>query len=276
MKKKIARLFSVALVVCLVSALMQAAAFAKVDRAPQMANEAYTFKSVRTGAGGGFIVDVIFHPKQQNLIYAKTDMGGVYRWNQSSSTWTQLMNWVTADNWNWTGGESVAIDPSDPSRLYIAGGTYTNGWAKDNGVILRSTDQGNTFQVTQMPFKMGGNMPGRGMGERLAVDPNKGSILFFGARDGKGLWKSSDYGVTWSQVTNFPVTGVYAEDPNDTQFDYNNHPVGIPWIVFDPSTGTAGNATQTIYVGVADGRSGQPTIYRSTNGGLTWTAIPGQ
>ena len=273
MKRIFGRIFIIGLVVCLVSGLIGVAAFA----APAAAGtQAYTFKNVYTGAGGGFLVDVIFHPAQQNLIYAKTDIGGVYRWNQSTGKWIQLLNWVPSDKWSWTGGESVAIDPSDPNKLYIAGGTYTNSWDPNNGVIMRSSDQGNTFQITQMPFKMGGNMPGRGMGERLAVDPNKGSILYFGARDGQGLWKSSDSGVTWSKVTNFPVTGVYAEDPNDTQFDYNNHPVGIPWVIFDKSTGTPGNATQTIYVGVADGRSGQPNIYQSTNGGSTWSAVPGQ
>ena len=277
MKKIYGRLSVIVLVVCLLTGLVGAVAFAKGTAAPATAgSQAYNWKHVYTGAGGGFIVDVIFHPTQQNLIYAKTDMGGVYRWNQATGRWIQLMDWVTGDNWSWTGGESIAIDPSDPNKLYIAGGTYTNAWDPNNGVILRSNDKGATFSVTQMSFKMGGNMPGRGMGERLAVDPNKGSILYFGARDGKGLWKSVDSGVTWSQVTNFPVTGVYMEDPNDTTYDYGNHAVGIPWVIFDKSTGTAGNATQTIYVGVADGRSGQPNIYRSTNGGSTWSALAGQ
>ncbi len=264
--------------VCLLSGLLGVAVFAKGAAAPAAvpASQAYNWKPVYTGAGGGFIVDVIFHPTQQNLIYVKTDMGGFYRWNQSTGKWIQLMNWVPGDNWNWTGGESMAIDPSDPNKLYLAGGTYTNSWDPSNGVIMRSNDKGNTFAITQMPFKMGGNMPGRGMGERLVVDPNKGSILYFGARDGKGLWKSSDSGVTWSQVANFPATGVYMEDPNDTVYDYGNHAVGIPWVIFDKSTGTTGNATQTIYVGVADGRSAQPNIYVSNNGGSTWAALAGQ
>ena len=32
-------------------------------------------------------------------------------------------------------------------------------------------------------------MPGRGLGERLAIDPNRPSVLYFGARSGNGLWK---------------------------------------------------------------------------------------
>src|SRR5450631_1649644 len=128
------------------------------------ASQSYTWKSVVTGGGGGFIVNIVFNRKQKDLIYACTDIGGAYRWNASTSTWTQLLNWVTPANWNMSGVESLATDPVDPTRLYIAAGTYTNSWASQNGVILRSTDQGKTFQQTPMPFKIGGNMPGRGMG----------------------------------------------------------------------------------------------------------------
>src|SRR5687767_9973167 len=99
MKKTIVRkIFLIALVVCLLSVLLQVSVSAQAPMAPLLASQAYNFKSVRTGASGGFVVDMIFHPTQQNLIYAKTDIGGVYRWNQSSGTWTQLLNWVTAEN----------------------------------------------------------------------------------------------------------------------------------------------------------------------------------
>src|SRR5579883_157572 len=238
-------------------------------------SQAYAWQNVVTGGGGGFVVDVIFNPKQKDLIYARTDIGGAYRWNPSSGTWTQLLGWVTPAEWNWAGVESLATDPVNPNRLYIAAGLYTNSWTTMNGAILRSTDQGNTWQITQLPFKVGGNMPGRGMSERLAVDPNDDAILYYGARSGHGLWKSTDYGATWSQVTNFPDTGPYAENPSDSS-GYQSDPDGVVWVTFDPSTGTAGSPTKTIYVGVADNRSGADNIYRSTDGGATWAAIPGE
>ena len=42
---------------------------------------------------------------------------------------------------------------------------YTNSWDPNNGQIMRSSDYGKTWAVTKLPFKVGGNMPGRGMGE---------------------------------------------------------------------------------------------------------------
>ncbi|MBO0799261.1 MAG: xyloglucanase, partial [Blastocatellia bacterium] len=123
---------------------------------------------------------------------------------------------------------------------------------------------------TDLPFKIGGNMPGRSMGERLAIDPNRNSILYLGARSGNGLWRSTDYGVTWSKVSNFPNAGTYVQDPSSS---YTGDIVGVVWVTFDPKTGTPGNTTQTIYVGVADKGT---SIYRSTDGGVSWSAVPGQ
>lgn len=49
---------------------------------------------------------------------------------------------------------------------------YTNNYDPNNGTILISHDRGDSFTAAPLPFKVGGNMPGRGLGERLAVDPN--------------------------------------------------------------------------------------------------------
>ncbi len=271
MKKLLGRLFFIVLIVCVLSSLVGLVVFAAPARAGA---QAYTFKNV-VHNGGGYIVNVIFNPSQRDLIYAKTDMGGAYRWEPATKTWTQLLNWISADDWNWTGIESIATDPVNPNNLYIAVGTYVNDWAPTNGAILRSSDKGATFTRVDMPFKMGGNMNGRGMGERLAIDPNKNNILYFGARDGNGLWKSTDFGVTWAKVTNFPDVGTFVAVPND-QWNYLRYAVGIPWVIFDKSSGVSGTATPHIYVGVATNSSGAYNIYRSTDSGATWAPVPGQ
>ena len=245
------------------------AAFTFQQPVKAFTTESYTWKNVNIGAGGGFVPGIIFNTKEKDLIYARTDIGGAYRWNPANNTWIPLTDWVGYDDWNKNGVDALATDPVDPNRVYMAVGTYTNSW-DTNGAILRSSDKGNTWQSTPLPFKVGGNMPGRSMGERLMIDPNKNSIIYFGARSGNGLWRSIDYGVTWSKVNSFTAVGTYIQNPGA---EYGSDPIGIAWITFDPRTGTPGNATQTIYVGVADKAN---SVYRSTDGGATWQAVPGQ
>ena len=45
--------------------------------------ENYEWGNVRFD-GGGFVSAVIFHPKAENLLYARTDVGGIYRFDFDS------------------------------------------------------------------------------------------------------------------------------------------------------------------------------------------------
>ncbi|MER5451064.1 cellulose binding domain-containing protein [Streptomyces sp. NPDC002764] len=236
-----------------------------------LAADTYTWKNARID-GGGFVPGIVFNRTEKNLAYARTDIGGAYRWQESTKTWTPLLDSVGWNEWGHTGVVSLASDSVNPDKVYAAAGTYTNSWDPTNGAVLRSADRGASWQKTDLPFKLGGNMPGRGMGERLAIDPNKDSVLYLGAPSGKGLWRSTDAGVTWSQVTSFPNPGNYQQDPSDTT-GYASDNQGIVWVTFDESTGTSGNATKTIYVGVADKDN---AVYRSTDAGTTWTRLAGQ
>ncbi|MFI6794021.1 cellulose binding domain-containing protein [Streptosporangium canum] len=235
------------------------------------AAEPYEWKNVRID-GGGFVPGIVFNQTEKNLIYARTDIGGAYRWEQASRSWTPLLDWVGWDRWGYNGVVSLATDPVETSRVYVAAGMYTNDWDPDNGAILRSADKGRTWQATALPFKLGGNMPGRGMGERLAVDPNDNAVVYLGAPDGNGLWRSTDKGVTWAKVASFPNPGNYAQDPSDPS-GYLSHRPGVVWVTFDPSSATAGTRTQRIYVGVADKEN---TVYSSADAGVTWTRVAGQ
>ncbi|WP_369263887.1 cellulose binding domain-containing protein [Streptomyces sp. R35] len=236
-----------------------------------LAADTYTWNNARID-GGGFVPGIVFNRSEKNLAYARTDIGGAYRWVESSKTWTPLLDSVGFADWGHTGVVSLASDSVDPNKVYAAVGTYTNSWDPTNGAVLRSSDRGASWQKADLPFKLGGNMPGRGMGERLAVDPNKNSVLYLGAPSGKGLWRSTDSGASWSQVTNFPNVGNYVQDSTDTS-GYASDNQGIVWVTFDESTGTSGSATQTVYVGVADKDN---AVYRSTDGGATWSRLAGQ
>ncbi|HKF49457.1 MAG TPA: xyloglucanase [Terracidiphilus sp.] len=236
----------------------------------------YQFQNVDIGGGGGFITGIIFSTAQPGLVYARTDIGGAYRFDQGSGSWVPLLDWVSYPDWNLSGVESIAIDPEKPHRVYLAVGTYTNNYSSQNGAILRSENDGHTFKRTDLPFKVGSNMPGRGMGERLAIDPNNDRVLYLGTRSGNGLWRSTDGGSTWAQVASFPDTGPYHEPSGGPSDTYDNDPIGVVWETFDPRTTVrAGNmnVSKNIYVGVADPAS---SLWQSSDGGQTWTAVANQ
>ncbi|PYG86534.1 dockerin type I repeat protein [Ruminiclostridium sufflavum DSM 19573] len=265
MRKKFISIAGLALAVALTASVT-----VPVNSAEAYSQQAYSWENVTIGGGGGFIPGIIYSQAEKDLIYARTDIGGAYRWNKDTSSWIPLMDSFDLDEYSYYGIDSLAADPVDPNRVYAAAGMYTNDWLPNTGAILRSEDKGATWEKTELPFKFGGNMPGRSMGERLAVDPNKNSILYLGTRCGNGLWKSTDYGETWAEVASFPNPGDYVYDP---AYDYSKDIIGVVWVAFDKSSSTSGNATKNIYVGVADK---EESIYRSTDGGVTWEAVPGQ
>ena len=218
-------------------------------------SQPYVWRNVAMG-GGGFVDGIVFHPSAKNLMYARTDVGGAYRWDDKRKEWIALTDWLSPAQGNFTGIESIALDPSDSNRVYLAAGTYSWG----DAAILRSDDQGRNFQRTDVPFKMGGNEAGRFNGERLAVDPNDGEILFFGSRH-DGLWKSNDRGATWRKVGGFP--SIQPDQPPPVSNTATNallrfrrgfgqqQAVGIVSVVFDPASGKPGSATPKIFAAVS-------------------------
>jgi photosystem II stability/assembly factor-like uncharacterized protein len=232
----------------------------------------YTWRSVPI-VGGGFVDGFVFHPTAKDVVYARTDIGGAYRRNPRSHQWEPMLDFLSYADLNLMGVESIALDPSDPKQVYLACGTYTAPEVPD-GAILRSSDQGRTFQRSNVPIKFGGNEAGRGNGERMAVDPNDGRILFLGTRK-SGLWKSTDGAASWTRVASFPsdVLTLSAEEAKLPAWSGGGRST-IVFVVFDPRSGGKGQASQTLFVGVSV--MGRPGLFRSDDAGNTWRAVPGQ
>jgi photosystem II stability/assembly factor-like uncharacterized protein len=218
----------------------------------------YTWSNVAIG-GGGFVSGIITTPAEQGLIFARTDVGGAYRWSEATKSWIPLTDWVSQNETGYLGVESIAIDPSAPNRVYLSVGIdyFNNG----KSAVLRSTNYGEEFEITDVTnlFRVHGNGMGRQTGEKLAVDPNLGSVVLCGTRR-NGLFKSNDFGESWSRLAGLAITTT----PNDN---------GISFVLFDKASGTAGSETPRLYVGVS--RSGSENLYVSDDAGVSFNPVAG-
>ena len=227
-----------------------------------------TWSNAKIG-GGGYVTGLIFHPTTANLLYARTDIGGAYRWNQATTSWVPLTDGFGAAESFFQGAESIALDPNDDQRVYMSTGLYNSDAATARLYI--SGDRGDHWTSVNLPFSTGANNRGRAIGERMMVDPNKPSILFYGSRTA-GLWKSADSGQTWAQVTSLSSVTMTAAQISAA----GGSAMGVGLVVYDTATNGTGTATQTIYAAVADYASVAglgSSLYKSTNGGASWSPV---
>jgi hypothetical protein len=206
----------------------------------------YSWQQIKLGAAG-FVTGMEIHPVTKSLKYIRTDVGGVYRW-QSWGTWLPVTEALCAEGYGSI--ESLALDPKNAQKLYVAA-TNPDEEATTSR-IYRSSDQGATWSYTTLPTPMAGNGSWRNGGERLAVDPNKGSILLFGSRKG-GLYRSTNSGVNWRSLA-LPSSGTSG--------------IGVTFVAFDKRTKKSDGSTAIVYVGVAG-----VGVYRSGNGGSSWQLL---
>jgi len=220
----------------------------------------YQWGNVAIG-GGGTVPGIVFHPQVPDLIYLHTDVGGAFRWDLVHQRWIPLLDWIDWTQDNLYGVESLAIDPGDISgnTVYVALGMYDINWATPpRGTIAKSMDRGKTWTLTSISGKIGPSSNwSQKFGGRLAVDPNLGSSIYY-ASAGDGLWRSMDAAKTWQQITSAPTGDLTGKG----QWGGS---IGLTFVVFDRSSGSAGSSTNIIYLGVWN-----EGIYQSTDAGQSW------
>jgi photosystem II stability/assembly factor-like uncharacterized protein len=211
--------------------------------------DAWTFVGLpESGAFGEMVV----HPTDPDLVYAaalgspfgKNSERGVYRSRDGGDTWENVL--FLSDS---TGAVALAMNPEDPSEIYAGmwrgerkPWTLVSGSAE--GGIYKTNDGGESWN------KLSGGLPGGLVGKvGLALSPANPRRIWamVEAEPGNGLWRSDDAGATWTFLT--------GDDNLAGRAFYYHH------VVADPRD------ENTVYVL-------NTRLYRSTDGGRTFTMIP--
>ncbi len=170
-----------------------------------------------------------------------------------------------------------------------------------NGGIARSADGGvsferrNTVEGVEVDEKLAVSFSlARADVTALAIDPQDSSNVYAGTKR-KGLYKSSDAGASWKEVT-FDARSVtsLAIDPRDSAVLYvaatwesrgslfKSKDAGESWerIYVEPVSDTEVMVVRIhpripdeMYIGTSINRSRKSTIARSRDGGITWDNI---
>lgn len=255
------------------------------------------------GRLAGRIMGIAPSPTDPNTLYVAAVGGGVWKTVNAGQSWTPL-----TDNQPSLVTSSIAVSRSDPNVIYA--GTGDSSFAGDamyGRGVLKSTDGGSTWTV------VGQSHFDRMTVSKIVVDPANPDVVYAATMRSilnavsstYGVWKSTDGGTTWQNVTASSV-GPQAGSVTDLLMDPANPQVlfaGFGEIFGAPSNGvwetTNGGATwarrtslpsgtasgrlalsissdgQSVYAAFSDPRPGDfghlLALFRSGDGGSTWS-----
>lgn len=143
----------------------------------------YVWKNLLIG-GGGYVTGVYVHPKNSDVVFIRTDVGGAFRFDKQSGKMVQLMNWASVEESNLYGVYGMALDPGDQNHLYLSAGRYPFASPSD---IFESTDAGKTWNPLGLNRPFGANRHPEKIGNKLCYNIFDKNELWC-ATYGQGLW----------------------------------------------------------------------------------------
>jgi photosystem II stability/assembly factor-like uncharacterized protein len=234
----------------------------------------------------GRLRNILPHPTDPNTVYLLSSSGGIWKTTNFESpypTWNPITDKAIT-----TSGGAAAFG-RNPQTIYYGTGDPFDGIPIVGGAMLKTTDGGNTWS----PFVFLGSS---GVVADIKVDTSGATDVVLVATN-TGIFRSADGGNSYSQVLNRGMAWSLARTSNGwlatvaTSGYYSPAALyqssdGITWTQLPVPNLTTGAGRITLAVGApgdavvyayaatsCNAGCDQKDLYRSTDGGNSWTAL---
>jgi len=212
-----------------------------------------SFRSIGPAWASGRISDFAVNPKNHSEIYAGVGAGNIWKTINNGTTWTPVF-----DKYGAYAIGCLAIDPENPSVIWAGTGENTHQRQLGYGDgVYKSEDAGASW-------KNMGIKDSRQIG-MIAIDPRNTDVVYIAAEGSiwgpggdRGLYKTTDGGLTWNKVLNISDnTGV-----NNVLLDPRN-----PDVIY----ATSEQRRRHVFTKIGGGP--ESAAFKSKDAGKTWNKI---
>ncbi len=205
------------------------------------------------GLASGRIGDIAVDPTDPARWFVAVASGGVWRTTNAGTTFEPVLD----DAGSYSVG-CVTLDPNDPNVVWVGSGENNSQRSVSFGDgVYRSVDGGTTFENVGLPESEHIGM--------IAVDPRDSDVVWVASmgplwRPGgdRGLYRSTDGGETWERTLHVSDDTGFAEVRLDLE---------------DPDVMYATAYQRRRHVWTLINGGPESGLYRSTDGGESWTEI---
>ena len=211
------------------------------------------FRSIGPALMSGRISDIVIHPENENLWYVTAGSGGVWKTENSGTTWKSIFDGQKSFSIG-----CISLDPQNPNIIWVGTGENVGGRhvAFGDG-IYKSEDGGSSWK--NMGLKKSEHL------SKIIIHPNNSDIIWVASQGPlwsiggeRGVYKSIDGGKSWQQTL------------GDSEW------VGATDLLIDPrNSNLLYAATWQRHRTVAGYLGGGPgtSIYKSNDGGENWIKL---